>query len=208
MQGNFATLLLQVQRSDQPDGAPLQLRLRAPVRRRRRRRDCGQRPSPLASLAEPGRHHGDIEGSERAETLLGEVEGQHWSEPPPKPWNTNFWKHWNHELINPGRKIAPHFSEYVSLLNDAAVLNGFNDAAEMAVADYDDGDGNRDSFAEEMDRAWEEIRPLYHHLHAFVRNRLVQRCCISQKRLTNQRLQDLQPPKVSIFFAGTKKLKY
>ena len=83
----------------------------------------------------------------------------------------HYWEGWRDRT---GRKLGPLFQEYVSLMNEAARRNGFVDAAEMAAAQYDDGE--EDDFAQEMENAWEGIRPLYLQLHAFVRNRLVQRC--------------------------------
>ena len=69
-----------------------------------------------------------------------------------------------------GKKIRANYVEHVDLLNEAAKLNGFRDASKMKVDVYES-----DTFMEEMEATWEGLKPLYSQLHAYVRNKLLER---------------------------------
>ena len=75
------------------------------------------------------------------------------------------WKEW-HAISPPMR--GP-FQQYVMLANKGARELGFPDTGAMWRSKYD---MPPDAFAAEMDRLWEQVRPLYLSLHAYVRNRL------------------------------------
>lgn len=75
------------------------------------------------------------------------------------------WKEW-HAISPPMR--GP-FRQYVTLANKGARELGFPDSGAMWRSKYD---MPPDAFATEMDRLWEQVRPLYLSLHAYVRNRL------------------------------------
>ncbi len=61
------------------------------------------------------------------------------------------------------------YERFVTLANKGARELGFADMGAMWRAKYDMAP---DEFAREVDRLWEQVRPLYVSLHAYVRNRL------------------------------------
>ncbi len=77
----------------------------------------------------------------------------------------NAWTGW-HAIAKPIRK---DFVRYVELANKGARQLGFKDNGAMWRAKYD---MPPDDFARELDRLWEQVKPLYLSLHAYVRNRL------------------------------------
>jgi peptidyl-dipeptidase A len=68
-----------------------------------------------------------------------------------------------------GRPMRRDFARYVELANKGARQLGFQDNGAMWRAKYDMAP---DAFAAELDRLWEQVRPLYLSLHAYVRARL------------------------------------
>jgi peptidyl-dipeptidase A len=75
------------------------------------------------------------------------------------------WTGW-HAISRPMRK---DFVRYVELANKGARELGFKDNGAMWRSQYD---MPPDDFAKELDRLWEQVRPLYVSLHAYVRTRL------------------------------------
>jgi len=75
------------------------------------------------------------------------------------------WVGW-HAISRPMRK---GFVRYVELANKGARELGFQDNGAMWRSKYD---MPPDEFAQELDRLWEQVRPLYLALHAYVRNKL------------------------------------
>jgi peptidyl-dipeptidase A len=75
------------------------------------------------------------------------------------------WRGW-HAIARP---IRPEFVRYVSLANKGARELGFADDGAMWRAKYD---MPPDDFAKELDRLWEQVRPLYLSLHAYIRTKL------------------------------------
>jgi peptidyl-dipeptidase A len=75
------------------------------------------------------------------------------------------WRGW-HAIAPPLRKDFPR---YVELGNKGARELGFADMGAMWRSKYD---MPPDAFAKELDRLWEQVRPLYVSLHAYVRARL------------------------------------
>ena len=75
------------------------------------------------------------------------------------------WTGW-HAISRPMRN---DFARYVDLANKGAKELGFQDNGAMWRAKYD---MPPDDFAKELDRIWEQVRPLYLSLHAYVRTRL------------------------------------
>jgi peptidyl-dipeptidase A len=65
--------------------------------------------------------------------------------------------------------MRQEFARYVELANKGARELGFADDGAMWRAKYD---MPPDDFAKELDRLWEQVRPLYLSLHAYVRSRL------------------------------------
>src|ERR1035441_6334062 len=75
------------------------------------------------------------------------------------------WTGW-HAISKP---IRQDFVRYVELANKGARQLGFPDNGAMWRSKYDMAP---DDFAKELDRLWEQVKPLYLSLHAYVRNRL------------------------------------
>jgi peptidyl-dipeptidase A len=75
------------------------------------------------------------------------------------------WTGW-HAISRPIRK---DFARYVALANKGAKQLGFQDNGAMWRSKYD---MEPDAFAKEVDRLWDQVRPLYLSLHAYVRNKL------------------------------------
>ena len=75
------------------------------------------------------------------------------------------WRGW-HAIARPMR---PEFVRYVALANKGARELGFADDGAMWRAKYD---MPPDDFAKELDRLWEQVRPLYLSLHAYIRTKL------------------------------------
>ena len=75
------------------------------------------------------------------------------------------WKGW-HTIAKPMRK---DYQRFVELSNKGAREMGFKDSGAMWRAKYD---MPPDEFSKELDRLWDQVRPLYVSLHAYVRNRL------------------------------------
>ncbi len=78
------------------------------------------------------------------------------------------WTAW-HAIARPMRK---DFTRYVALANKGAQELGFKDNGAMWRSKYDMAP---DDFAKELDRLWEQVKPLYVSLHAYVRSRLHQK---------------------------------
>ncbi len=78
------------------------------------------------------------------------------------------WRGW-HTISVPMR---PRYARFVELSNEGARGLGFTDAGAMWRAGYDMG---ADAFAADMDRVWNQLRPLYLSLHAYVRAKLVEK---------------------------------
>ena len=75
------------------------------------------------------------------------------------------WNGW-HRISRPMR---PDFQRFVELANKGARELGFKDTGAMWRSKYD---MPPDEFAKEVDRLWEQVRPLYVSLHAYVRWKL------------------------------------
>ncbi len=75
------------------------------------------------------------------------------------------WRGW-HTISPPMR---PLFERYVELGNKGARELGFADMGAMWRSKYD---LPPDAFTAEMDRLWDQVRPLYVALHAYVRRKL------------------------------------
>jgi len=78
------------------------------------------------------------------------------------------WTGW-HAIARPMRK---DFVRYVELANKGAQQLGFKDNGAMWRSKYDMAP---DDFSKELDRLWEQMRPIYLSLHAYVRGRLRQK---------------------------------
>jgi peptidyl-dipeptidase A len=77
----------------------------------------------------------------------------------------DLWQGW-HRISRPLRK---DYTRFVELGNKGAKELGFADMGAMWRSKYDMTPG---AFAKEVDRLWEQVRPLYVKLHAYTRMRL------------------------------------
>lgn len=75
------------------------------------------------------------------------------------------WSGW-HKISVP---MKADFARYVELANKGARELGFADNGAMWRSKYD---MPPDDFAKEVERLWQQVRPLYVSLHAYVRNKL------------------------------------
>lgn len=75
------------------------------------------------------------------------------------------WEGWH--TISPSMK--PDYVRFVELSNKGAKQLGFADTGMMWKAKYD---MPAEEFSKDMDRIWEQLRPLYLSLHAYVRTKL------------------------------------
>ena len=78
------------------------------------------------------------------------------------------WEGW-HTISPPIRK---DYQRFVELSNTGARQLGFADTGAMWRAKYD---MTPDAFTRELDRLWDQVRPLYLQLHAYVRMKLRQK---------------------------------
>ena len=78
------------------------------------------------------------------------------------------WEGW-HTISPPMKK---DFARFVELANEGARELGFSDTGAMWRSKYDMAP---EEFTKELDRLWEQVRPLYVSLHAYVRMKLRER---------------------------------
>ena len=75
------------------------------------------------------------------------------------------WKAW-HAV---GTPLRADYTRFVALSNEGAKELGFADTGAMWRSKYD---MPPDAFAQELDRLWEEVKPLYVALHTYARTKL------------------------------------
>ena len=75
------------------------------------------------------------------------------------------WNGWH--SISP--EIKPLFSRYVELVNEGSKNLGFAEAGALWKSRYD---MTPQQFETEMERLWQQVKPLYSDLHCYVRGRL------------------------------------
>ncbi|XP_030856345.1 angiotensin-converting enzyme-like [Strongylocentrotus purpuratus] len=76
------------------------------------------------------------------------------------------WQGWRDAV---GRPMKDLYAIYVNLSNEAAMSKGFSNEAESWLHKYEDP-----NFVDDVDSLWESIKPIYMHVHAYVRRRLVE----------------------------------
>ena len=76
----------------------------------------------------------------------------------------NLWKGW-HDVTGNNMKIL--YKEAVALNNKKAKENGFKDLSVLWLEDFEDA-----KFEKKLDKLFNEIKPLYQQLHAYVRRKL------------------------------------
>ena len=80
---------------------------------------------------------------------------------------TELWEGW-HAIAKP---IRPKYERFVTLANEGAKEIGFADLGALWRSGYDMPPAE---FAKEMDRLYEQVKPLYVALHCYVRRRLAE----------------------------------
>jgi len=78
------------------------------------------------------------------------------------------WRGW-HGIAPPMR---PKYERFVGLANEGARTLGFADMGALWRSNYD---MPPETFAAEVERLWQQVRPLYASLHTYVRGRLLER---------------------------------
>ncbi|KAG4080630.1 hypothetical protein HA402_013160 [Bradysia odoriphaga] len=78
-----------------------------------------------------------------------------------------YWEQW-YNLA--GTRTKKDFTTYVRLKNEAARLNNFTDAAQSWLYEYEDS-----TFEQQLENIFDQIRPLYQQLHAYMRYKLNQK---------------------------------
>ncbi|XP_010136813.1 PREDICTED: angiotensin-converting enzyme 2 [Buceros rhinoceros silvestris] len=86
------------------------------------------------------------------------------------------WEGWRAGV---GRMMRPLYEEYVELKNEVAKINGYSDYGDYWRANYEadypeDYKYSRNQLVEDVEKTFEQIKPLYQQLHAYVRHRLEQ----------------------------------
>jgi peptidyl-dipeptidase A len=76
------------------------------------------------------------------------------------------WRGWHD---NVGKAERPLFTRYVDLANAGARGVGFKDVASMWRSGYDMPE---DAFEQDVDRLWDQVKPLYVQLHCYARTKL------------------------------------
>ncbi|RXG53110.1 Angiotensin-converting enzyme [Armadillidium vulgare] len=77
------------------------------------------------------------------------------------------WRAWREAS---GRPLRRRYLRFIGLSNKAARLNGFNSTTDFWQRDYESDDLEVD-----LERIWDEVRPLYEQLHTYVRRKLKER---------------------------------
>jgi peptidyl-dipeptidase A len=77
----------------------------------------------------------------------------------------DLWTGW-HAI---GPPLRPKYERFVTLANEGARELGFADLGALWRSGYD---MPPDEFAKEVDRLWEQVKPLYDSLHCYVRSKL------------------------------------
>ncbi|XP_036127492.1 angiotensin-converting enzyme 2 isoform X1 [Molossus molossus] len=94
-----------------------------------------------------------------------------------KDYNQRLWA-WEGWRSQVGKQLRPLYEEYVVLKNEMARGNNYEDYGDYWRGDYETegADGynySRNQLIEDVERIFLEIKPLYEHLHAYVRAKLM-----------------------------------
>ncbi|CAG0910896.1 unnamed protein product, partial [Cyprideis torosa] len=74
------------------------------------------------------------------------------------------WTQWR---LKSGKEIRNLFRKHVEISNEAAKLNGYPDMGAYWLRAYE-----TPTFKEDVEELWQQIKPLYDQLHAYVRRAL------------------------------------
>jgi peptidyl-dipeptidase A len=105
-------------------------------------------------------------GKHRGKSLpIGEVEQIFAKSHDPEELK-EIWEAWNAV----GAPLKQKYTRFIQLQNKGAQELGFKDMGAMWRSNYD---MTPERFTSELERLWNQVRPLYESLHAYVRSRLV-----------------------------------
>ena len=77
------------------------------------------------------------------------------------------WESWRNAT---GQLIRPYYHYYVHLINEAANIHNMRNAKHLWIKAYTD---DEPAFLEQLEQAWQMVKPFYEHLHAYVRKKLI-----------------------------------
>ncbi|KAM6151129.1 angiotensin-converting enzyme 2 [Rhynchocyon petersi] len=80
------------------------------------------------------------------------------------------WEGWRFHV---GRQLRPLYEEYVDLKNEMARGNGYADYGDYWRGNYETSDYNRSQLIDDVEQTFQQIKPLYEQLHAYVRRKLM-----------------------------------
>ncbi|XP_060075095.1 angiotensin-converting enzyme-like [Ylistrum balloti] len=78
---------------------------------------------------------------------------------------TAVWKGWRDAS---GKKMKSKYTDFVNVMNEAITFSGYNDTGDYWRSWYE-----TPSFEEDVKSLYEQLRPLYENLHAYVRRKLI-----------------------------------
>ncbi|KAL1766044.1 angiotensin-converting enzyme 2 [Sigmodon hispidus] len=92
-------------------------------------------------------------------------------------YNERLWA-WEGWRARVGKQLRPLYEEYVVLKNEMARANNYKDYGDYWRSDYETEGADGYSYTgnqlkEDVERTFKEIKPLYEHLHAYVRRKLM-----------------------------------
>ncbi|XP_064079471.1 angiotensin-converting enzyme-like [Macrobrachium nipponense] len=79
-----------------------------------------------------------------------------------------YWLEWR----KVSKELLQDYKEYVELENKAAKLNGFNDTGRLWIDPYTDAEYTGDDFLSEVAALWNQTKPFYVNLRAYVFHKL------------------------------------
>ncbi|CAG0896210.1 unnamed protein product [Cyprideis torosa] len=77
-----------------------------------------------------------------------------------------YWKAWRDAT---GAKIRDMYLKNLELLKEIALANGFDDMGQLWRRNYEN-----DNFLNEIETAWQDLKPFYQELHAYARHKLLE----------------------------------
>ncbi|CAG0896209.1 unnamed protein product [Cyprideis torosa] len=77
-----------------------------------------------------------------------------------------YWKAWRDAT---GAKIRDEYLKSLELSKETALANGYDDMAQLWRRNYEN-----DNFLNEIETAWQDLKPFYQELHAYARHKLLQ----------------------------------
>lgn len=68
-----------------------------------------------------------------------------------------------------GKLMRRNYKDYVTLMNEVAIGNGYPTAADYWKSDFEDP-----MFEQNIDKLWSEVKPLYDTLHTYMKYKLIE----------------------------------